>query len=62
MHIQHVTFMVNNLEESIEFYETMTELTISRRFKAGPGEIAFSDKWQRRNRDRACLHAARSEV
>lgn len=33
--------MVNNLEESIEFYETFTELTISRRFKAGEGEVAF---------------------
>jgi Glyoxalase/Bleomycin resistance protein/Dioxygenase superfamily. len=33
--------MVNNLEESIEFYETITKLTISRRFNAGPGEIAF---------------------
>jgi len=41
MHFQHMTLMVNNLEESIEFYETITELTISRRFKAGPGEIAF---------------------
>ena len=41
MHIQHVTFMVNNMEESIEFYETITELTISRRFKAGPGEVVF---------------------
>jgi len=41
MHIQHVTFMVNKLEEAIEFYETMTELTTSRHFKAGDGEIAF---------------------
>ncbi len=41
MHIQHMALMVNNLEESIEFYEVVTELTISRRFKAGPGEVAF---------------------
>jgi len=41
MHIKHVTLMVKNLEESIKFYETVTELTISRRFKAGAGEIAF---------------------
>jgi lactoylglutathione lyase len=41
MHIKHVTLMVKDLEESIEFYETVTELAVSRRFKAGPGEIAF---------------------
>lgn len=41
MHIKHVALNVNDLEESIEFYETVTELTVSRRFKAGPGEVAF---------------------
>ena len=41
MRMAQLTLMVNNLEKSIEFYETITELTISRRFKAGPGEIAF---------------------
>lgn len=41
MHIQHVALRVNNLEESIKFYEIMTELTVSRRFKAEPGEVAF---------------------
>jgi len=41
MHIKHVTLMVKNLEESIEFYETVTELTILRRFNAGAGEIVF---------------------
>lgn len=41
MHFKQLTLMVRNLEKSIEFYETITELTISRRFKAGPGEIAF---------------------
>ena len=41
MHIQHVALMVNDLDESIEFYAMMTELTISRRFKAGPGDVAF---------------------
>lgn len=41
MHIHHLAIMVNHLEESIEFYEIITKLSISRRFKAGPGEIAF---------------------
>jgi len=41
MHINHVALNVNDLEESIEFYETITELAVSRRFKAGPGEVAF---------------------
>lgn len=41
MHIQHITIMVKDLEKSIEFYETVTGLQISRRFKAGTGELAF---------------------
>ena len=41
MHIKHVALNVNDLEESIEFYETITELTVSRRFKVEPGEVAF---------------------
>lgn len=41
MHIRQLGLMVKDLEESIEFYKTITELTISRRFKAGEGEIAF---------------------
>lgn len=41
MHFEQLTLMVRSLDESIVFYETITELTISRRFKAGPGEIAF---------------------
>ncbi|HMM23118.1 MAG TPA: VOC family protein [Selenomonadales bacterium] len=41
MYFRQLSLMVKNLEESIEFYETITELTISRRFKEGPGEIAF---------------------
>lgn len=41
MHIKHIALNVNNLEESIEFYETITELRVDRRFKAGPGEVAF---------------------
>lgn len=41
MHIQHMALMVNDMEKSIEFYETITELTVARRFEAGPGEVAF---------------------
>jgi lactoylglutathione lyase len=41
MYFKQLTLMVRNLEVSIRFYETITELTISRRFKAGSGEIAF---------------------
>ena len=41
MHIKHVAIRVKNLKKSIHFYETMTELTVSRRFKSGPGEVAF---------------------
>lgn len=36
------TLMVNNLEESLKFYQEIIGLPIDRRFKAGPGvEIAF---------------------
>lgn len=41
MHIKHIAINVNDLEESIKFYETITELTVDRRFKAEPGEVAF---------------------
>lgn len=41
MHIKHVAIRVNNMDESIEFYETITELTVSRRLKSDPGEVAF---------------------
>jgi len=41
MHIKHITLRVKNMEESLEFYETITELKISRRFSAGPAELAF---------------------
>lgn len=44
MHIKHITIYVDEaykFEKSIEFYETMTELTITRRFKAGLGEVVF---------------------
>lgn len=41
MHIKHIAIKVNNLDESIKFYETITELTVDSRSKAGEGEIAF---------------------
>lgn len=41
MRIKHVTFMVRDIEKSVEFYETITELKISRRFTSGTAELAF---------------------
>lgn len=35
------TIHVNNLEESIKFYENILNLKISKRFNVGPVEIAF---------------------
>lgn len=41
MHIKHITLRVKHLEESVAFYETLTELTVARRFKAEPAELVF---------------------
>lgn len=41
MHIKHIALRVRDLEKSIEFYETVAELKVVRRFKADPGEVAF---------------------
>lgn len=41
MHIKHVTLRVTDLEKSIRFYETLTELKVDRRFKEGTAEVAF---------------------
>jgi lactoylglutathione lyase len=41
MHFHHLAIRVKNLEESIAFYETVTELKISRRFNYEPAEIAY---------------------
>lgn len=41
MHLKHITLRVGNMEESIKFYEIMTELVISRRFTEGSAEVAF---------------------
>lgn len=41
MHIKHVTLRVKNLEQSIHFYEAVTELKVARRFHVGTTELAF---------------------
>jgi len=41
MHIQHIALRVRDLEKSIEFYETVADLKVMRRLKAGPGEVSF---------------------
>lgn len=46
MHIKHVTLRVRDLEKSIQFYETITELTVVRRFTAEPAEVVFLSNGQ----------------
>ena len=41
MHIKHMTLRVKDLEQSIQFYETITELTVARRLKVEQTELAF---------------------
>lgn len=41
MFFRQFTIIVRNIEKSIEFYESITGLKISRRFQEGNGEIAF---------------------
>jgi len=41
MHFKHLALRVRDLERSVEFYETMTELKVGRRLKVEPGELAF---------------------
>lgn len=41
MHIHHLALRVNNLEKSIHFYETLTQLKIADRFVSDPGEVAY---------------------
>jgi len=41
MHIQHIAIMVTDLDKSIEFYETITELKATRRHKGDNREVAF---------------------
>lgn len=46
MHMKHVTLRVKDLEKSITFYETMTGLTVTRRFRSEPAELAFLSNGQ----------------
>ena len=41
MHIKHMTLRVKDLEQSIHFYETITELKVVRRFQEDPADLAF---------------------
>ncbi len=41
MHIHHLAIRVKNLEKSIRFYETLTQLTVANRFKEAPAEVAY---------------------
>ncbi len=41
MHIQHLTLRVKDLEESIRFYEKVTELKVMRRLSEGNAKLAF---------------------
>lgn len=41
MHFRQVTLMVEKLKESLEFYQEVIEMNVTRRIKAGEGEIVF---------------------
>jgi lactoylglutathione lyase len=41
MSFVHTTFMVKNMGESLQFYQDIVGLEISRRFSTGTGEIVF---------------------
>ncbi len=41
MHMQHITFRVKDIEQSIAFYEKMAGLKLVRRFKVETTELAF---------------------
>ena len=41
MKLNYITFMVRDIEKSVEFYQKMTELNILKRFEIPMGEIAF---------------------
>ena len=41
MHIQHIAISVGDLEKSVDFYSTVTELSVARGIKQPPFEVAF---------------------
>ena len=41
MHIHYLAIRVNDLEKSLHFYQTLTDLKIAKRFSANPGELAY---------------------
>lgn len=44
MKFSFITINVNNLDESIAFYQDILGMELARRFQAGPNEIAFMGK------------------
>ena len=41
MKLGYITVMVRDLERSLAFYQELAQLQVVRRFRPGPGEIAF---------------------
>ena len=41
MHFLHLTFMVRDVEKSIQFYEGFVGLKIQKKFKHGAGDVVF---------------------
>lgn len=41
MRIKHIAIRVKDLEQSVRFYETITDLTVARRLDADPAQLAF---------------------
>lgn len=41
MQLHHLALRVRDLEKSLIFYQTLTQLTVAERFDANPGECAY---------------------
>lgn len=41
MQLHHLALRVKNLEESIHFYQTLTQLSVRTSFDAPPGKVAY---------------------